>query len=111
MKLDFAAGKAYGMFGLGKTGNATARAILQGGGEVYAWDDSQENAAAMQQELSAAHVAPPESWPWDKLEALVLSPGVPLTHPVPHLVVELAEQHQRPIIGDVELLYYWKMAG
>lgn len=105
MKLDFAAGKTYGMFGLGKTGNATARAILGSGGSVYAWDDKQENAAAMQAEIAAAHVAPPEAWPWEMIEALVLSPGVPLTHPVPHLVVELAEQHRKPVIGDIELLY------
>lgn len=105
MKLTYAAGKKYGMFGLGKTGNATARAMIDGGGEVYAWDDKDENAAAMKAELAAAHVEPPEAWPWEKLEALVLSPGVPLTHPVPHLVVELAEQNQKPVIGDIELLY------
>ncbi|MBN8542652.1 MAG: UDP-N-acetylmuramoyl-L-alanine--D-glutamate ligase [Alphaproteobacteria bacterium] len=105
MKLDFAAGKTYGLFGLGKTGNATARAILAGGGDVYAWDDKQENTELLKAEIAAVNVAPPEAWPWEKIESLVLSPGVPLTHPVPHLVVELAEQHQRPIIGDIELLY------
>jgi UDP-N-acetylmuramoylalanine--D-glutamate ligase len=105
MKLPFVAGKSYGMFGLGKTGNATARAIVESGGTVYAWDDKQENADALRAEIAAAMVQPPEAWPWEKLEALILSPGVPLTHPVPHLVVELAEQHQRPIFGDVELLY------
>jgi UDP-N-acetylmuramoylalanine--D-glutamate ligase len=105
MKLTYAAGKKYGMFGLGKTGNATARAIIEGGGEVYAWDDKEENAANMKLELAAAHVSPPEAWPWAELQSLILSPGVPLTHPVPHLVVELAEQHQKPVIGDIELLY------
>jgi UDP-N-acetylmuramoylalanine--D-glutamate ligase len=105
MKLDFAAGKSYGLFGLGKTGNATARAILAGGGSVYAWDDSPDNIAALTQEIAAVDIAAPEAWPWEKLDALILSPGVPLTHPVPHLVVELAEQHQCPIIGDIEMLY------
>ena len=23
-------------------------------------------------------------WPWDEIKALILSPGVPLTHPKPH---------------------------
>lgn len=105
MKLDFAAGKTYGLFGLGKTGDATMRAILASGGTVYVWDDKDENIAMLSQEIAAVHIAPPEAWPWNKLEALVLSPGIPLTHPVPHLVVELAEQHQCSIIGDIELLY------
>ena len=28
-----------------------------------------------------ARVMPFAEWPWDRLKALVLSPGVPLTHP------------------------------
>ncbi len=40
-----------------------------------------------------------------ELKALVLSPGVPLTHPKPHAVVELAHMHACPVIGDIELLY------
>jgi UDP-N-acetylmuramoylalanine--D-glutamate ligase len=47
---------------------------------------------------------PIDQWPWQELSALVLSPGVPLTHPKPHAVVELANRHNCPIIGDVELL-------
>jgi len=93
------------MFGLGKTGTATARALLDAGAIVYAWDDSEENAKSLQCELPNCQVMAPEGWPWAELEALVLSPGVPLTHPEPHLVVELARKHERKIIGDIELLY------
>jgi UDP-N-acetylmuramoylalanine--D-glutamate ligase len=38
------------------------------------------------------------------LDALVLSPGVPLTHPKPHEVVGLAQAAHCPILGDIELL-------
>ena len=40
---------------------------------------------------------------WDGLTALVLSPGVPLTHPRPHPVVERARAAGVAIIGDIEL--------
>ena len=30
---------------------------------------------------------PWREWPWENIAALVLSPGVPLTHPKPHEVV------------------------
>jgi UDP-N-acetylmuramoylalanine--D-glutamate ligase len=40
---------------------------------------------------------------WPQIAALVLSPGVPLTHPKPHWVVSKAREHWVEIIGDIEL--------
>ena len=40
---------------------------------------------------------------WTKIAALVLAPGVPLTHPKPHWTVELAHKAGVPVIGDIEL--------
>ena len=40
---------------------------------------------------------------WSRLAALVLAPGVPLTHPVPHWTVQLAQRAGIAVIGDIEL--------
>ena len=32
---------------------------------------------------AGAEITPWREWPWDEIAALVLSPGVPLTHPKP----------------------------
>src|SRR6202008_623116 len=40
---------------------------------------------------------------WSKIAALVLAPGVPLTHPEPHWTVKLAQSARGGIIGDIEL--------
>jgi UDP-N-acetylmuramoylalanine--D-glutamate ligase len=40
---------------------------------------------------------------WTGIAALLLSPGVPLTHPQPHPVVLKAQAAGVPIIGDIEL--------
>jgi UDP-N-acetylmuramoylalanine--D-glutamate ligase len=40
---------------------------------------------------------------WSKVAALVLAPGVPLTHPAPHWSVGLARSAAVPVIGDIEL--------
>ena len=40
---------------------------------------------------------------WSKFAALVLAPGVPLTHPAPHWTVQLAQQAGVEVIGDIEL--------
>ncbi len=89
--------KTVGVFGLGKAGQASMEALTAGGAKVFAWDDKQQ--AETETVLSF------EKWPWDELQALVLAPGVPLTHPKPHAVVEMAKKHKVPVIGDIELLY------
>ena len=40
---------------------------------------------------------------WSRFAALVLSPGVPLTHPEPHWSAKLAKAAGVEIIGDIEL--------
>ncbi len=40
---------------------------------------------------------------WRVFKALVLAPGVPLTHPEPHWTVRQAQQAGVPVIGDIEL--------
>jgi len=40
---------------------------------------------------------------WSGFDALLLSPGVPLTHPAPHWTVEKAKAAGVEIVGDVEL--------
>jgi UDP-N-acetylmuramoylalanine--D-glutamate ligase len=95
------AGKRVSLFGLGGSGIATARALIEGGAEVQAWDDNPESVAKAAAEgietgdLRAAN--------WAKFSAFVLSPGVPLTHPKPHWTVELARGAGVEVIGDIEL--------
>jgi UDP-N-acetylmuramoylalanine--D-glutamate ligase len=94
-------GKSVGVFGLARSGLSAVRALKQGGAEVFAWDDKEEprtHAADL-----GAWVEPWEEWPWDRIVALILSPGVPLTHPLPHRVVLRAHEAGADVIGDVEL--------
>ncbi len=42
-------------------------------------------------------------WPWAALKALILSPGVPLTHPRPHDIVLKAKEAGVEVIGDMEV--------
>ncbi|MCZ7642269.1 MAG: UDP-N-acetylmuramoyl-L-alanine--D-glutamate ligase [Pseudorhodoplanes sp.] len=94
-------GKRAAVFGLGSSGLATAKALLAGGAEVAAWDDgdgARSKAAAVGLPLSDLH-----DINWRGIDALVLAPGVPLTHPQPHWTVQAAQAHGVEVIGDVEL--------
>jgi UDP-N-acetylmuramoylalanine--D-glutamate ligase len=95
------AGQTVAVFGLGKSGLVTCRALLAGGAKVIAADDSE----ASLREAAAEGVATGDLHmiDWSKLAALVLAPGVPLTHPAPHWTVELATRANVPVIGDIEL--------
>ena len=90
------------VFGLGVSGIATAKSLMQCGARVAAWDDgvaARDSAAAR-----GVTLADPHKTDWAEIDALVLSPGVPLTHPEPHEIVRLARAADCPIIGDIELM-------
>lgn len=98
--------KAVGVFGLGKSGLATAQALIESGAAVLAWDDSDINRAKIPTDLEQKMtLLPTERWNWKDLECLILAPGVPLTHPEPHHVVKEALANGCVIKGDIELLY------
>jgi UDP-N-acetylmuramoylalanine--D-glutamate ligase len=94
-------GKAVGVFGLARSGLPAARALKAGGARLYAWDDSEKARDAAAKEKIA--LEPPNRWPWQEIKTLVLSPGIPLTHPEPHPVVKQAKSVGVEVIGDVEL--------
>ena len=93
--------KTVAVFGLARTGLGAVAALAAGGARVIACDDS--STARDLGGQAGAQPVPWREWPWEEISALVLSPGVPLTHPRPHEVVLHAGQAHVPVIGDVEL--------
>ncbi|HKP77688.1 MAG TPA: Mur ligase family protein, partial [Phenylobacterium sp.] len=94
-------GKTVAVFGLARTGLAAARALMAGGAKVALWDDkpaAREAAVAEGFEVTDLGNAD-----WSQFAALMLSPGVPLTHPKPHWTVEKAKAEGVEILGDIEL--------
>lgn len=94
-------GQQVAVYGLGRTGLAAIRSLIAGGASVVAWDDSE---SARDEAFDAgALLMDPFSWNWLSVSALVLSPGIPLTHPEPHPVVRMAKDSGVEVIGDTEL--------
>ncbi|MCF3936442.1 UDP-N-acetylmuramoyl-L-alanine--D-glutamate ligase [Acuticoccus sp. M5D2P5] len=93
--------KTVAVFGLAGSGLASARALAAGGAKVVAFDDSAERVAA----ATEAGIATGDLHDLDfhGVDALLLSPGVPLTHPKPHWSAERAHAAGVPIVGDVGL--------
>ena len=94
-------GKTVAVFGLARSGTATIEALQIGGAIVHGWDDSApavEKAKAAGLPISNLH-----QLDFATLDALVLSPGVPLTHPEPHWTVLKARHAGIEVIGDTEI--------
>jgi UDP-N-acetylmuramoylalanine--D-glutamate ligase len=95
-------GSTFAVLGLGKSGLATARALKAGGATAWVWDDSAKTREDARQ--SGFDLVDLTSCDWSAVKALVLSPGIPHTHPAPHPVAVAARAAGKPIIGDIELL-------
>ena len=95
------AGRRLALFGLGGSGMATALALKAGRADVCAWDDREAGREAAR--AHAIAVVDLREADWSAFGALVLAPGVPLTHPEPHWTVKLAKDAGVEIIGDIDL--------
>jgi UDP-N-acetylmuramoylalanine--D-glutamate ligase len=102
IKLPSFKGLKVAVFGLGRSGVSSVRALKAGGATVVGWDDNEaarQGAAAAGIELSDL-----ASCDMSSFSALVLSPGIPLHYPEPHRLVGLAREAGVEVIGDMELL-------
>jgi UDP-N-acetylmuramoylalanine--D-glutamate ligase len=94
-------GRKVAVFGLGRSGLATCAALAAGGATVVAFDDMPAKVAEAQDK--GVETGDLRTANWSEFAALVLAPGVPLTHPAPHWTVRLAQRNEVEIVGDIEL--------
>ena len=95
-------GRPVAVLGLGRSGLAAARALAAGGAEVWAWDDDEGTRGTAA--ATGAALVDLGDCDWRAPAALVLSPGIPHTHPAPHPAAAAARAAGCEIIGDIELL-------
>jgi UDP-N-acetylmuramoylalanine--D-glutamate ligase len=91
-------GQIIGVLGLGSSGLAAIATLQAAGAYVFAFDD-----VKTQQDIPKITLTPWRDWPWDELEAMVISPGIPHKYPMPHPAAAHANRWQIPIISEVEL--------
>jgi len=99
--VDSFAGRRVAILGLARSGLAAARALAAGGAQILAWDDNPAVRDSLAGEIPLCDLAEAD---WRQIGALVLSPGIPHSHPEPHPAVLCAREAGSEIIGDIELL-------
>ena len=97
-------GRKVAVLGLGRSGLATARALLAGGAEPLLWDDAPESRAAAEvagfvlTDLGRAQAL-------DGVAALIVSPGIPHLYPRPNPVIARALYLGVPVDNDIGLFF------
>ena len=100
-------GKRLAILGLGRTGISAAHALKAGGADISPWDD--QEAGRSQATAQGLDLVDLNTADFTTFDALILSPGIPHTHPAPHPLVIRAANAQIPLIGDTECFFQEKL--
>ena len=102
-------GRKVAVLGLGRSGLATARALIAGGAEALLWDDSPE-ARAKAEAAGFACTDLTRNGALDGVACLVTSPGIPHLYPAPNRVIAMALEAGVPVDNDIGL-FFQSLAG
>lgn len=75
--------------------------LSQSGAVLTAWDDNPK----IRESCTLAQIVAPYEQDWHVIDALLKTPGIPLTSPT----VQTALNHHVPVMGDIDLLYNRQM--
>ncbi|MBL4807290.1 MAG: UDP-N-acetylmuramoyl-L-alanine--D-glutamate ligase [Rhodobacteraceae bacterium] len=95
-------GQRVGVLGLGRSGLATAMALLEGGAIPVCWDDN-EASHDKAEGLEIADLTRDKNW--EGISTLIVSPGIPHMYPAPHPVVQLAWDKGVVVDNDISLFF------
>ncbi|MCF8495968.1 MAG: UDP-N-acetylmuramoyl-L-alanine--D-glutamate ligase [Alphaproteobacteria bacterium] len=95
--------KPVAVFGLGRSGLSTVRALRAAHARVLAWDDKPDSRERAQE--AGAEIIPLDGNILKECACLVLAPGISLHYPHPHPVVMAARAAGIEILGDIEILH------
>jgi UDP-N-acetylmuramoylalanine--D-glutamate ligase len=91
------AGHHYAVYGIARSGLATAEALLASGAKVTAWDAKEEARAKAPTGTGIANL---DEADLSQFDSLVVTPGLPLNR---HPIAKRARDAGVEIIGDIEL--------
>lgn len=98
------AGAKVAVLGLGRSGLATARALIAGGATPLLWDDSPESRAKAEAEgFTLTDLT--RSAAFDDVACLITSPGIPHLYPTPNKIITRALAAGVPVDNDIGLFF------
>ena len=97
-------GQTIAVLGLGRSGRATAAALLAGKAQVVVWDDAAASRdAAVAEGLTLRDLT--KAGAYAGISLLVTSPGIPHLYPAPHPAIAAAWTAGVPVDNDIGLFF------
>ncbi len=88
-----------GILGLGLSGLAAARVLLNSKANIFVFDDKKEKPSIIKKSNWINY----NYWPWGSIKTLVVSPGIPINNKEKHDAIKLAIDNKVKIINDIDL--------
>ena len=88
-----------GILGLGLSGLAAARVLLNSKANIFVFDDKKEKPSIIKKRNWINY----NYWPWESIKTLVVSPGIPINNKEKHNAIKLAIDNKVKIINDIDL--------
>jgi UDP-N-acetylmuramoylalanine--D-glutamate ligase len=89
-----------GILGLGLSGLAAAKVLLNSKANIFVFDDKKEKPSTIKKRNWVNY----NYWPWKSIKTLVVSPGIPIYNKQKHNAIKLAINNKVQIINDIDLL-------
>lgn len=87
--------ESFLVLGLGKTGISVIDFLSKLGKKILVWDDNQMEKSSFESIVDID---------WDQIDAVVQSPGIAFSYPIPHKITVLAKSKNIPIVTDINIL-------
>lgn len=97
-------GKPFLVYGMGKSNSALVLTLHKAGASLIIGDDNPDNLKKFTR-YKNVDLLDMDTQDFSVPAFLVLSPGIPLTHPQPHKIVKKAQEAKLEIICDIELFF------
>ena len=88
-----------GILGLGLSGLAAAKVLLNSDANIFVFDDSKEKPSIINKRNWINY----NDWPWKKIKTLVVSPGISINTKQQHKAIKLAIDNKVQIINEIDL--------
>jgi len=89
-----------GILGLGLSGLAAAKVLLNSKANIFVFDDKKEKPSIIKKRNWINY----NYWPWESIKTIVVSPGIPIYNKQKHNAIKLAIDNNVQIINDIDLL-------
>ena len=99
--INYYKNKNVGILGLGISGVAAAKILTNSQANIYVFDDKKDISCAPLKTIWLDY----RKWSWNKIDTLVVTPGIPIHSSNQHEAVKLAKKNKTKIVNDIDLFF------